>query len=200
MRSQVIELLRKVESQGHSIAKFGRTGLHWIMSLSDEASFACDFQTVVELVDEATGLPSKYPGLTHVRCILEREARARLSLRFNTSSMSKQQAERLLDQLQYIITLLLDEAVREQTLDCVNMTCKQDLEQIWQWNATVPMATSSCMHEVNHRCGARDPIRAMYLRLGWRPILPTTGRLIDAAGSIFSGGKCRAWFNSSAHL
>ena len=55
--------------------------------------------------------------------------------------------QKLLERLESVMQQL-DSANPEQTLTEIEMVTKQDVEEIWEWNSTVPAPVERCVHEI----------------------------------------------------
>ena len=55
--------------------------------------------------------------------------------------------QKLLEQLESVMRQL-DSASPEQKLTEIEMVTQQDLEEIWEWNSTVPASVDRCVHEM----------------------------------------------------
>ena len=155
--NSVCNLLRKVQRQGDSITQFERTGLHRIKSLSDEAAFGCDFQTVVQVIDQEARQTQRHTDYAMViECVMGTND-ARIRLGFDIGVLGRQQAIRVGHQLEHILRQLLDDSLSECTLDHMRLASPKDIEDIWIWNADVPAAVDSCAHDLIIREARKRP-------------------------------------------
>ncbi|KYK60268.1 non-ribosomal peptide synthetase [Drechmeria coniospora] len=158
-QSTVGGYLHAMQRQTEDMARFERTGLCWISSMSEEAAQACEFQTVIQVMDEgAEGnqIQSTHPCAIFLSCKVGMSD-ANICLRFDSDVLGEQQAMRLGFQLEHLLHQLLDVHLRCHALESLSLVARRDLEQIWDWNGTVPEPLDACVHELVAQVANQQP-------------------------------------------
>jgi len=156
------DFARQLQRQMTDMIPFEHIGLHRLRHISEDAKHASQFRTLLNVQpvqselfasplwtikdDEPQGQFDNFP------LILDCELRGSgilLRLDFDTHVMQPQQAERFIHQLETILSKLgrksLDLA---KPLSDFNPVSKEDVSQIWEWNAVVPEEVPVCLHSI----------------------------------------------------
>ncbi|GIZ41844.1 hypothetical protein CKM354_000513300 [Cercospora kikuchii] len=165
---QVRQLLTRVQHDSLALVEPEQLGLQNIRLDSDDAQRACDFQTLLlvepaeqaddstpifvsEAYEEAldTAVFNSYGLLIH--CYLDAENGARVTLSFDSVMLPLKQAERMGGQLEHIVRQLCIPENHEMSVTSLRIASPQDLQDIWSWNAAVPvtdMAEAETVHQL----------------------------------------------------
>ncbi|KAF8865399.1 acetyl-CoA synthetase-like protein [Acephala macrosclerotiorum] len=167
----ILEQLRKTESQMIEMMPFEQTGLSEIRKMDAKLKQACDFQTLLVIqpkehsdVDNSI-LGRRMSEFDNVQvfdtyaltleCTLTNDGLSAKAL-LDPNVIEVSQMNRILSQFKHILQqLCLEEA--GTTIHDINTVNPQDLEEIWQWNAILPDASSSCVHHLIEEAMLRNP-------------------------------------------
>ncbi|KAK5989320.1 Nonribosomal peptide synthase atnA [Cladobotryum mycophilum] len=156
-QSGINKLLWEIQCQADSMTSFERTGLHRIRMMSEEAALACDFQTIVRVIDQSTKEPERHTSHSlAIECETGGNG-AKLRLRFDSGVLGEQQALRIGHQLEHILHQLLDASLGERTLSSLPLASSQDFSEIWKWNYIVPRAVNACVHDLITQRARKQP-------------------------------------------
>ncbi|KAH8586613.1 hypothetical protein B0O99DRAFT_695320 [Bisporella sp. PMI_857] len=155
------EFLVRVQQQSIDMIPFEQAGLQEIGHLSPEARAACQFNNRLIIQPQAEGENELQAlGLeridqndiesfdTHaltLNCILL-ENRVRAEAIFDNSVIDTQQIARILNQLEDIIGKIQVES--SDTIGSIVKITAQDVEQISNWNTSLPETVDACLHDL----------------------------------------------------
>ncbi|KAM0258024.1 hypothetical protein ACHAQJ_004067 [Trichoderma viride] len=159
----VDEYLQQVQQQAIKSLSYEQIGLQEIRRFSQESETACDFSTLLVIqpagqsrlptelfestVDDENWLKnlSTYPLL--IICELQEQG-VKIRLSFDSTLIAAGRVKRVAEQFEHVLRLVCSEAQREIKLKDIDLVTKQDLQDIWQWNATVPETLEACVHDL----------------------------------------------------
>lgn len=170
---RAVEFLRAVQRQAADMMDHEQVGLHRLANLHEGARHASAFQTLLVIQppqDDSestvtnvlgrwrsdlsqTSRPATY-GLTLVVQLGEDDVHVEAS--FDSRMVQPALVDKLLRRLDHVVQQL-GRADRDFRLAHVETLTRQDLEQIWQWNRTVPAASERCVHELFAETVRRQP-------------------------------------------
>ncbi|KAG8408242.1 Nonribosomal peptide synthetase [Metarhizium acridum] len=169
------EILIQIQAQGIEMTAFEQTGLQRIRRMSTEAERACNFQTLlviqpsekndnsrsqlfVELRDEESDGPIADLN-THaltVSCDLEDHGLA-LRIAFDSKIISKNQVQKHVSHFEHALRQICDPENAQKALADIETLGREDLEDIWGWNATVPECSNALVHHLFEDTAQRLP-------------------------------------------
>ncbi|KAF5027365.1 hypothetical protein F66182_525 [Fusarium sp. NRRL 66182] len=181
----VQECLGQVERQATEMTPYEQTGLQNIAKVSEAASQACSFQSLVvvhpgqqrnrsrsklssnliELEDNEAQGPSGHDAMTDggfgslavaIDCFPNEDG-LQLQVTFDPVVVGEQQIKLLTQRFEVILQQLCSPNVRDQPLSEITTILDQDLAQIWQWNAKVPCYVDGLMHHSIEATAQRIP-------------------------------------------
>ncbi|DAA78383.1 TPA_exp: Nonribosomal peptide synthase SidE [Trichophyton benhamiae CBS 112371] len=153
----ILQFLSEIEQQIRSMEPFQRMRLEQISCLSDEAEFACNFQTLLVIGSSRTeGIEryenpiitngdtkgSVFKGDNHAIVIKVSEGESHdveIAMGFDSGIVSMDRAIRLTHELEHTIRQLLGTNRQEDKLCSVSVASHRDLNNIWAWNAELPV-------------------------------------------------------------
>ncbi|KAI4273878.1 MAG: hypothetical protein LQ337_004329 [Flavoplaca oasis] len=177
----VEQLLRQVQAQSAGMIAYEQMGLQRIRRLSPEAERACQFQTLLVVHAAEEDEPRhKFTSSrwfiskrdedssddTHVTVAdtyaltLEFDLQRyglRLRAAHDTNVIDADRVQRLAIQLEHVIQQLCASSNASKCLSGLNMLCEQDIHDIWSWNAVLPEADDSCLHELITETARKQP-------------------------------------------
>ncbi|KAI1814968.1 hypothetical protein GGS20DRAFT_374477 [Poronia punctata] len=157
------DFARQLQRQLTGMIPFEHIGLHRLRHISQDAKHASQFRTLLNVQpvqsepplasrlwkirdDEPQGQFDNFPLI--LDCEL-RESGILLRLDFDTHVMQPPQAERLIHQLETILSQLGRKSLDlTKPLTDFNPVSKEDISQIWKWNAVVPEEVHACLHDI----------------------------------------------------
>ena len=177
----VEQLLRQVQAQSAGMIAYEQMGLQHIRRISPEAERACQFQTllVVHAAEEDEPQQQRTSSRwfiskrdeygsddTHVtvadthaltlECDLQRHG-LRLRAAHDTNVIDADRVQRLAVQLEHVIQQLCASSNASKCLSRLNMLCEQDAHDIRSWNAVLPEADDSCLHDLVTETARKQP-------------------------------------------
>ncbi|KAM5488870.1 NRPS cluster protein [Microsporum audouinii] len=164
--NSILHFLQKVEQQLREMVPFQRMCLEQISRVSDEASFACNFQTLIAIrspgkeekeshkISNITNGDTK--SCSDIRggqyaMIVEVEVRGKqtkVSINFDSRVVDADRALRLIQGFEHVIHQLLDVNRQKDNLRNVTVASQRDLNDIWTWNAELPPSAEGCVHDL----------------------------------------------------
>ncbi|KAF2443243.1 putative nonribosomal peptide synthase [Karstenula rhodostoma CBS 690.94] len=155
-------LLNQVQQQATDMIPFEQYGLQHIRQISDDAKYACDFQTLVlihppveknmdsyifehELVEQS-GPGSENAYAMMLTCQLS-DSDLHVQLSFDSAVVEEERSARLLQQLEHILGHIGSVEGSTQVTQLTRVSQK-DLDDIWSWNAIVPDTVADCVHTI----------------------------------------------------
>lgn len=166
------EFLREVQQQAINSLSYEQIGLQEIRGVSQESEYACDFSTLLVIQPEGQSqLPTKlfeatadddawlknlstYPLL--IICGLQDQG-VDIRLSFDSTVVGADRVQRIAEQFEHVLRLVCAEEQTKIQLDSVDFTTKQDLQDIWKWNAKVPETLEACVHDLIAETIAKHP-------------------------------------------
>lgn len=160
-RAQTVrEFFQDIQEQRVGMIPFEHTGLQRIKQLVPDAAAALDLRHMFLVQPSAEGDTNlQIPGMEivpvpsdefdsyglNVECTLGSSA-VTVDVRFDEKMVTTIQVERLLAQFAHVTQQLCDPAGLVRLVGDIDLVCPQDLQQISEWNKTVPPAFESCVH------------------------------------------------------
>ncbi|KAH7009866.1 hypothetical protein EDB80DRAFT_414918 [Ilyonectria destructans] len=108
-------------------------------------SKACMFQTLLVIQPQGSHEQQQSGPYSLVLEIEHDKSHATATAIFDSRVVSHWMVKLLLDRLEFVVRQL-DCAGPEQRIADVEVVTKSDLEQIWEWNGTVPAPVERCVH------------------------------------------------------
>ncbi|KAL5084629.1 hypothetical protein Trisim1_011538 [Trichoderma cf. simile WF8] len=162
----VTAFLRQVQEQSIQMIPYEQAGLQRIREISEEASRACQFQSllviqpsqeadITELAggdlgqwtsdSEATSFSTYALNLT---CSLTNDG-AKFEAIFDSTAISQWNVEAMLERLNHIIEQLASVPEGQNiTIADIDLLSTTDRKQLWLWNGAVPTAVEKCVHNL----------------------------------------------------
>ncbi|KAI6543835.1 NRPS [Pyricularia oryzae] len=170
----VLRLLEAVQRQATDMIPWEQAGLSYIRQLGEEASRACQFQTL--LVVQPGGQQTIQEGglfvseAEHQRsdsgafdsyalslvCTLE-AGRLSLDFRFDSRVVDRDTIERAAHHLEHLVKRLCTPELDQTPLGEVTLTTDRDLNQIWKWNAEDFARVDACVHDLVSQAARAHP-------------------------------------------
>lgn len=164
-------LLDKVQQLATDMIPFEQYGLQHIRQVSDDAMYACDFQTLLlihppadksmdshvfehDLVEQS-GPGSENAYAMMLTCQLS-DSDLDVQLSFDSAVVDEERATRLLQQLEYLLGQIGSVEGSTQLAQLTRVSQK-DLNDIWDWNAVVPDTVNDCVHNVFAKRALESP-------------------------------------------
>ncbi|KAL6909307.1 non-ribosomal peptide synthetase [Trichoderma evansii] len=166
------EFLRQVQQQAIDYLSYEQMGLQEIRRVSQESQYACDFSTLLVIQPEGQSqLQTKlfetihdneawlnnlstYPLL--IICELHDQG-VKIRLSFDSTVVGADRVQRIAEQFEHVLRLVCAEEQTKTKLDAIDFITKQDLQDIWKWNATVPETLEACVHDLVAETIAKHP-------------------------------------------
>lgn len=173
----LLQFLTQVQEQSIEITSFEQTGLQRIRKLSPDAERACNFQTllIVQPADESADWHSEIfaretneEGEEGEYAVQEFETYAltlechlgddkvHMKVNFDSSVIKEAQVKRLTQQLEHILRQICSSG-SEVKVSEIETTSKEDVNDIWNWNSTVPDTVDKCVHELISDTARKQP-------------------------------------------
>ena len=160
-RTQTVqELLDSVQEQRIGMIPHEQTGLQRIKRLVPEVKATLDLKHLF-LVQPAAAAETgaQIPGMEEVpvpsdefdsyglciECTLDSTA-VNIDVRFDEKMISVAQVERLLAQFAHVTHQLYDPAELDRRVSEIDLISPQEVQQIKEWNSSVPVSVESCVH------------------------------------------------------
>ncbi|KAL7940422.1 hypothetical protein V8C42DRAFT_362699 [Trichoderma barbatum] len=158
------DYLEMVQQQAVDMIPFEQTGLHRIAGISPDSQKASAFQTLLVIQPKegdfmadssynslGTWRNNSQQALNTYAMILEvhlGQEHVAIEARFDTRVLEPSVVDRLLKRLEFVMHQLDDVRGTQKLLRDITMVAPGDLDQIWSWNATVPMPIEKCAHKM----------------------------------------------------
>jgi amino acid adenylation domain-containing protein/thioester reductase-like protein len=173
VRGTVDELLHQVQRQAMEMIPFEQYGLQHVRQISQEAKYACDFQTLLlvhpsveestveslvledGLNDQETGSGSENTYAMMLTCQTS-ESKLDMQLSFDSTVVQEEAAVRLLQQLEHILGQIAS-VDGSTNIGDLSRVSERDLHDVWKWNAAVPESVKDCVHNVFAQRVAETP-------------------------------------------
>ncbi|KAF3492390.1 Nonribosomal Peptide Synthase (NRPS) [Arthroderma uncinatum] len=164
VQGSVDELLHQVQNQAMEMIQFQQYGLQRIRQISQEAKYACDFQTLLlvhpsvkestveslvlkdGLNEEETGSGTENTFAMMLTCQTS-ESKLDMQLSYDSAVIQEAAAARLLRQLEHILDQIAT-VDGSTNIGDMSRVSERDLQEIWKWNAVVPESVEDCVHNV----------------------------------------------------
>ncbi|KAF7173368.1 hypothetical protein CNMCM5623_005609 [Aspergillus felis] len=150
------QLLEGLEDQVLEMETFKRMGMHQIQRSSDEAEQGCQFQTLIEAQD----CDAVSDGTSQFGLVLQwfcKDEGLHLQVRFDPSMIEEPHIERMLRQLEHLLRQLHTEPTQRSKIKNIQMASREDLQDIWTWNSSVPVPVDVAMHDQITAIAQRQP-------------------------------------------
>ncbi|KAL8975411.1 MAG: hypothetical protein Q9197_000350 [Variospora fuerteventurae] len=157
---KVSDYLEVIQQEAAEMIPYEQTGLQQIAGICPEGQKVCQFQTHVVIQPEDSsqgkGLLGKWQSGSQEQWFSTYALTLELRLGAHSISASAMFDSRMIEawlvkkmfqRLEWVIHQL-DHATPTQTLNDIEMSVADDLEQIWQWNETVPEQVNRCVHDL----------------------------------------------------
>lgn len=159
-------LLQDVRRRGNAIAPYAQASLQWIRGLGENVAHACDFQTVLVIMQDAcTEGSSAVRGLLgtsnleHYPLIAECQVvddSVEITMRFDPD-LGLEQVARIGHQFRHVVGQLC--SLETQTTKLIDVVLDPlDLKDIWSWNSLVPQPVAGCFHDVFTQRAREQPL------------------------------------------
>ncbi|KAL8927186.1 MAG: hypothetical protein Q9172_001446 [Xanthocarpia lactea] len=161
-RAQTVgEFFQNIKEQRAGMIPFEHTGLQRIKQLVPDVAAALDLRHMFLVQPSAEGDTNlQIPGMEivpvpsdefdsyglNIECTLGSTA-VKVDVRFDEKMITTIQVERLLAQFAHVTQQLCDPTGLVRLVGDIDLVCPQDLQQISEWNKTVPPAVESCVHD-----------------------------------------------------
>ncbi|KAI5861034.1 nonribosomal peptide synthase [Durotheca rogersii] len=169
----VDELLARIQEQAIETVAFEQMGLQWIRRLNDDADRACQFQTLLVIqpatpgTEEQSMLFTKHadenwelgvfnPYAMLLECRLQDNG-VGLRVSFESAVLREEQVKRTMHQFEHVLRQLCAPMSGKAKSAAVMMVSKQDLRDIWTWNASVPKGVEACVHDLIAKTMRKQP-------------------------------------------
>lgn len=157
---KVSDYLEAIQQEAAEMIPYEQTGLQQIAGICPEGQNVCQFQTHVVIQPEDSsqgkGLLGKWQSGSQEQWFstyaLTLELwlgadRVSASAMFDSRVIEAWVVKKMFQRLEWVIHQL-DHATPTQTLSDIEISVADDLEQIWQWNETVPEQVNRCVHDL----------------------------------------------------
>ncbi|KAK2601699.1 hypothetical protein QQS21_004774 [Conoideocrella luteorostrata] len=163
------DLLKQIQYQATNMTTFEQTGLQRIRLLCPDIAQSTQFQSLLviqpasqptegqsasalfedtgETARHNSGLGSFHTYALALICNIEADG-LRLHASFDSSVITMDEVEKLIEQLEHTIRLICDPKNEDINIADLELISPQDLLDLWRWNAIVPPATDRCVHDV----------------------------------------------------
>ncbi|KAM4054540.1 AMP-binding enzyme [Hirsutella rhossiliensis] len=151
--------LRTVQQQAVDTIPFEQAGLHRIAKMSPSCQKACMFQSLLVIQPQDTIGAEEVLGSwqatkqrwfnTYALMLEIRPAADKFTVHasFDSRVLEPWLVHKMLTRLDFVMQQL-DSAHSERPLSEIAVMTPHDLEQIWEWNCTVPTAIETCAHQM----------------------------------------------------
>ncbi|KAL8884876.1 MAG: hypothetical protein Q9215_007164 [Flavoplaca cf. flavocitrina] len=162
----VQEVFQTIQEQRVGMIPFEHTGLQRIKQLVPDAAAALDLRHMFLVQPSAEGDTNLHiPGMEivpvpsdefdsyglNIECTLGSTA-VKVDVRFDEKMITTIQVERLLAQFAHVTRQLCDPTGLVRLVGDIDLVSPQDLQQISEWNKTVPPTVESCVHDKIASC------------------------------------------------
>ncbi|POR38263.1 Nonribosomal peptide synthetase-like protein [Tolypocladium paradoxum] len=165
----ISEYLRTLQQQATEMIPFEQAGVENISKICPEARDACMFQTLLVMQPQVSSCGSdqleKHAGShshkwsTGYAMVLEvqpGENQTRLTAHFDSGVVKLWIVRSLLRQLDFAMQQLQESDAKERYICDIKLARSDDLQEIWEWNGSVPTSVDRCVHEIiKERAAAR---------------------------------------------
>ncbi|KAM4057707.1 AMP-binding enzyme [Hirsutella rhossiliensis] len=169
-------MMRRVQNQAADMVPFEQTGLQRIRRVSQGASLACRFQTLLvvhpvkleseksrlfaprqdEVDEEAEAMVNFSTYALTVQCQLQ-ERGMQILASFDSSVVQESVVSRLLQQFEHVLRQVLDTSMQATRVRDLSIASAEDLSDLWRWNASLPAPANGCIHDLIADMTRRQP-------------------------------------------
>ena len=166
------QLLHRTQEQAETMDEFKHSGLPFIRRVSHEAELCCGFQSILvehigspglgaldpESFDDAVHSSDGFEDVSSHALVLHcrhEQTEIHMQIAFDSAVLDRTQANRIVNQFGHILrNLRVQSGTRLRDLDIMG---KQDLNDIWRWNATDYDPVDACVHDMLAETIDRQP-------------------------------------------
>ncbi|KAK1912672.1 hypothetical protein P3342_004608 [Pyrenophora teres f. teres] len=157
----VSSFLGYLQQQATEMIAYEQTGLQQIAKMGPDPQHACGFQTLLVVQpagdvlgsDDTLGKWRGYSGLQDfmtyalgVRCTLSAEG-VKITASFDARVIEHWVVEKMLGQFSFAMQQLAEASADRKVAD-IDITTTTDRQQLWAWNAELPLAVDRCVHDL----------------------------------------------------
>ncbi|APA06242.1 hypothetical protein sscle_01g010120 [Sclerotinia sclerotiorum 1980 UF-70] len=166
-----LALLQKVQTKMMKMMPFEHMGLTNIQRMGGELKKACEFQNILVIQSkENSAIDESFMGqrqmdlvnatvwdtnVLTLECHLTSDGLKAKAI-FDSKVIATLQMDRILSQFQHVLQQLCHEDAGKTVQD-LNSISEIDLQNIWEWNSTLPDVLKCCVHEVIDVMTKQDP-------------------------------------------
>ncbi|EKV04333.1 HC-toxin synthetase [Penicillium digitatum PHI26] len=169
------QFLQSIQDQEREMVLHEQTGLSNIRQVSTAAEEACRFQTLLVIQppeqgmddtglfvarsaenDEATRYHSFSSYALSVVCNLDK-GRLKVEFCHDSSIVKTETIQTMAAHLDQALRSMCTKKLPHTTLGDINMMTQSHLNDIWTWNANLPVAIDRCMHDLIEEVAQRQP-------------------------------------------
>lgn len=156
-RSQnVVDLLRSIQDDSIMFSSSHEVTLDGIKALGSSAQGACTFQNQLIIhEDMITSGSVELDRVINVECTLTRQG-AIVQTFYDPTTIETKQMHRIMDLFDCLSQQLCGE-ISEKVVGDLHSTSRSDLQEIQEWNKTVPEAKSERMHDLIYQKVLENP-------------------------------------------
>lgn len=156
------ELVAAVQKQLLKMRTYARTGIETVRRSCESAATACDFRTILTIGSAENNRGNESKHMLDGKCTIKVNCephRDHVSVRilYDTDSMDEQEIARLLSHLGHTLRWVADPSNKAKPLKDSARIRPGDLNQIWEWNTTLPSAHRTPVHEMIDAIGLQSP-------------------------------------------
>lgn len=199
---KVSDYLETVQQQAIDMIPFEQAGLHRIAKMSPDCRNACMFQSLLVVQpqesssagQEALGnwlATAQQQWLNTYALMLDVRLGAeglQISASFDGRVLGSQMVYILLKRLEFAMQQLDNASNTESILAEIEVMTPQDLEQIWEWNCSLPTPVEQCVHNAIQERAIAQPnapaICAWDGELTYMELDQLAGRLVNQLANI----------------
>lgn len=145
-------VLKETSAVYRELKEFRGVNRRWLRQLGAEGEQACDFQSVLETfrLDKISNhkidptRPREAFAL-HLKCQIQLDS-LKLLIWHDSSILKSDQVQRMMFQFGSLVRQLTN--FRSASLKSISNLSREDLADIWSWNAHVPEAIDACVHDI----------------------------------------------------
>ncbi|KAL6790347.1 hypothetical protein GGI42DRAFT_365191 [Trichoderma sp. SZMC 28013] len=176
-KTTVDRLLQSVQAQAIAMIAYEQTELLDIRRIDADAESASRFNTLLvvqppsqteyadgsgslfqhqpEVVSTQDGLDDFNPNAVMVMCQLAKPNDLKLEISFDSNIIDSAQMERMTNQFEHVLRQICNSTT--QAVEDVDLLSAQDIEELWNWNGSVPTTVQECVHEMIGNTMKRQP-------------------------------------------
>ncbi|KAK6087840.1 non-ribosomal peptide synthetase protein [Seiridium cupressi] len=174
-KQSVSELLRDIQRQSISMIAYEQTELLDIRRINAETELGTRFNTLLVVnppeqsdymdqgpfqhqpgfVSNGNGLDDFNPNAVMVMCQLTNTNELQLEISFDSKVIDEKQMERIAAQFEHILHQINTSTT--QLVEDIVAVSDKDVGELWNWNASLPKASSECVHSLIGNTIKRQP-------------------------------------------